>query len=54
MFFIYQIMLMELVLVLAGVIFLIYTILQGCKRFEIIIKIYGRNENTKFHKVAMS
>lgn len=54
MFFIYQIMLMELVLVLAGVIFLSYTILQGCKRIEITIKKYERDENTNFHKVFMS
>ena len=53
MFFIYQIMLMELVLVLAGVIFLSYTILHGFKRIEIIKK-YGRDENTKFHKVFLS
>ena len=46
-------MLMELVLVLAGVIFLSYTILQGFRSIEIIKK-YGRDENTKFHKVLMS
>ena len=51
--FIYQIMLMELVLVLAGVIFLSYTILQGFRSIEIIKK-YGRDENAKFHKVFMS